>query len=69
MARAGKQINLNTADFEELADLPNVGEERAQDILEYREENGPFENWDDLLHVPGFSQRLVENLKQSGVTI
>ena len=36
-------VNLNTADLSALCTLPGVGEKRAQTILDYRTQNGPFE--------------------------
>ena len=38
-----KLININTASEAELLLLPGIGEARARSIVEYREENGPFE--------------------------
>ena len=35
-------VNINTASAEELAVLENVGEARAQAIVEYRDQQGPF---------------------------
>lgn len=31
--------------------------------------NGPFQSWDDVKQVPGFEDRIVENLQQAGLTI
>lgn len=47
-ARAEDQINLNTASEAELEKLPGVGASTAKKIIEYREQNGPYENVDDL---------------------
>ena len=35
-------VDLNTADLSALCTLPGVGEKRAQTILDYRTQNGPF---------------------------
>jgi competence protein ComEA len=62
-------MDLNTADVEELKDIPGLGEKRARDLVAYREENGEFEDWDDVRAVPGFSDELVARLQESGATI
>ena len=49
-------VNLNTADAEALTALPGIGEELAARIVEYREENGPFETAEDLTKVSGIGQ-------------
>ena len=37
-----QKINLNRAEAWLLEALPGIGETRAQDIVDYREQNGPF---------------------------
>lgn len=47
-------INLNTATAEQLAETLNgVGQARAEAIVAYREENGPFTHIDELVNVRG----------------
>ncbi|WP_369413351.1 ComEA family DNA-binding protein [Microbulbifer guangxiensis] len=47
-------VNVNSASAEELAEkLDGVGESRAQGIVEYREEHGPFTSVEQLLEVKG----------------
>lgn len=53
-------VNPNTADLEALMTLPGIGQERAEDILDYRQENGPFFCVEDLADVPGITRRMVE---------
>lgn len=59
----GERINLNTADVYELQRLPGIGEARAQDIVAYRQANGPFETVDDLDKVPGIGQGILDGLR------
>ena len=53
-------VNINTASAEQLAALPGIGEGYAQNILDYREENGPFETKQSLLNVDGIGQNRLE---------
>ncbi|PLS86713.1 MAG: hypothetical protein CYG60_05885, partial [Actinobacteria bacterium] len=41
-AQAPLLLNVNTAEAEDLEDLPEVGPSTAQSIVEYRESNGSF---------------------------
>jgi len=68
MAREERRnsVDLNTADFDTIAKLPMVGEKRAHFIVD----NRPFSNWDDMVKkVPGFSEGMVEDLKNGNATI
>lgn len=53
------RVDLNTADLETLCVLPNVGEKRAQALLEYRGTHGPFRHVADAAKVPGLSESIV----------
>lgn len=55
-------ININTATAAELQTLPGIGEGRAQDIVAYREEHGPFQALADLKNVPGIGVVIYNNL-------
>lgn len=59
-------LNLNTAGLEELTRVAGIDRERAQLLLDYRDEYGEFRTWDDVKSVPGFSQKLIELLKNAG---
>lgn len=57
----GSKVSINTASAEELAQAMNgVGLKKAQAIVSYREEYGPFKTVDDLKQVPGMGNSLVE---------
>jgi competence protein ComEA len=54
-------VNVNTADAETLSDeLTGVGMAKAQAIIEYREQNGPFRTPEDLLNVRGIGERTLD---------
>lgn len=59
---AGVRINVNDADRDTLAMLDQIGPERAQKIVEWREEHGPFRSYPDLMQVAGIGQRTMEGL-------
>jgi competence protein ComEA len=42
------QVDINTADVEELDELPEIGPSTAQSIVDYRENNGEFRTVDQL---------------------
>lgn len=57
----GTRVSINTAPAEALAQAMNgVGLKKAQAIVSYREEYGPFKTLDDLKQVPGMGNSLVE---------
>ena len=58
----GERIPVNTADVYELDRLPGIGPAKAQAIVTYREEHGPFQSTDQLLEVSGIGQATLEGL-------
>ncbi|PAA99717.1 ComEA family DNA-binding protein [Serratia fonticola] len=55
------QVSINQADAEALATVLNgVGLKKAEAIVRYREQNGPFSEIDQLQEVPGIGPSLVE---------
>ena len=61
-AQTGR-LDLNRATLEELMELPGIGETRAQRILEYREEHGPFQQASDLMNVNGIGEGIFAGLR------
>jgi len=54
-------VNINTASAEQLAEALNgVGQARAEAIVAYREENGPFTHIDELVNVRGIGLATVD---------
>jgi competence protein ComEA len=55
------KVSINQADAEALASMLNgVGLKKAEAIVRYREQNGPFSEIDQLQEVPGIGPSLVE---------
>jgi competence protein ComEA len=59
-------VDINTADAGTLAkELNGVGPARAQAIIAYRTEHGPFKSVDDLALVKNIPRKLIENNRES----
>jgi len=50
-------INLNTATIQQLQTLPGIGPTLAQRIVNFREKNHGFKRIEELLAVPGISEK------------
>ncbi len=59
----GDKININTASKELLMSLNGIGETKAESILSYREQNGPFDSLEDLMQVDGIGQGTFSKIK------
>jgi competence protein ComEA len=57
-------FNINTADLYELESLPGIGRVTALNIIDYRTQNGPFTEFDDLIKVKGIGEKKLEMLRQ-----
>lgn len=57
------KINLNEASVEEITTLNGIGPKKAQAIVDYREENGPFQQEEDLLNISGIGEKTLENIR------
>jgi competence protein ComEA len=60
---SGGLLSLNTATETELQGLPGVGPVIAQRIVAYREQNGRFEDVEDLLEVPGIGEQKLASIR------
>ena len=63
---AGETVDINRASVSELASvLKGVGESKAQAIVDYRNQNGPFSSVEQLAEVKGIGMKLIERNRAS----
>jgi len=55
-------VNVNTADAMTISEsLKGIGQKKAEALVKYRTENGPFKTINDLTNVSGIGAKTVEN--------
>ena len=60
-AFAAEPVDINSADAQTLAEgLNGVGMSKAEAIVAYRDEHGPFASAEDLAQVKGIGEKIVE---------
>jgi len=60
---ASQKVDLNRAEAWLLEALPGIGESRAKAIVAYRQQNGPFQNINELIKVKGIGATIYEQIK------
>ena len=58
-------VDLNTASQDQLEQVGGLGKERARQIIEAR----PLDSWEDVKRIEGFSDTLVNDLRQAGARV
>jgi competence protein ComEA len=57
-------VNINTADAKTISEaLSGIGLKKAETIVKYRQEKGPFKAVEDLVNVDGIGPKTVEKIK------
>ena len=57
------QVDINTADVEELDELPEVGPSTAQSIIDFRDEQGGLSSVEELDQISGIGPSTMEALR------
>ncbi|MEW5728937.1 MAG: helix-hairpin-helix domain-containing protein [Pseudomonadota bacterium] len=60
----GRKINLNTASKDELDQITGIGDDCAEQILDYRSKHGKINTIEELGNIPGFGKKAVEHLRE-----
>ncbi|UCG39712.1 MAG: ComEA family DNA-binding protein [bacterium] len=61
--RPQTKVDINRADLDQLTTLPGIGPSRAEAIVNYRLEHGPFSSVDDLAAVKGVGEGLLQKIR------
>ena len=56
-------VDINNATLDELEKLPGIGTKTAQNIIDYRDEHGPFERIEDIVNVTGIGSVTYTEIK------
>ena len=58
------KVNINTADKTALMTLPGIGASKAEDIIQYRKENGSFQKIEDIKKISGIKDAAFNKIKE-----
>jgi comEA protein len=58
-----KNVDINSADKEQLVALPGIGPKTAEAIMTYRKENGNFKSVEELTKVKGVGDKTLEKIR------
>ena len=59
----GSIVNINTANIQELCNLPGIGEATAKKIIDYRNTKGRFNTKEDIMKVNGIGTSKFQSMK------
>ncbi len=57
------KVNINQAGAEELCTLPGIGASKAESIITYRTQNGPFQSIEDIKNISGIKDAVFEKIR------
>lgn len=56
-------VNINTGTQKDLQGIRGIGSTTAKKIIDYRDQNGPFQSVDELVNISGISSGTVATIK------
>ena len=59
-----KPININTANSDELQQVPGIGPATAEKIVQMRKSYGAFKSVDDLLAIKGLGRKRLDKMRK-----
>ncbi|EEK77055.1 competence protein ComE [Bacillus cereus] len=63
VSKGDGKVPINAATKEQLEKITGIGSRKAESILKYREEHGPFQKIEDLLEIDGIGAKSLEKIK------
>lgn len=60
----GTKVELNTATKDQLLQVDGIGDKKADKIIEYRKQHGPFKNLTELKDISGIGDKTYQKLKE-----
>lgn len=63
VSKGEEKVQINAASKEQLEKITGIGSRKAESILKYREEHGPFQKIEDLLDIDGIGVKSLERIK------
>ena len=64
-----QNLDLNTATEKELSGIRGIGKDYANKIVNYRNQNGPFNSLEDLKLIPGMPGIIFDIIRRYGCTV
>jgi competence protein ComEA len=61
--QTGRMININTANEQELMELPGIGPATAKKIIDFRSTNNGFASIEDIMNVSGIGEKKFQQIK------
>lgn len=59
-----EKVNINSANFQTLLNLPGMTEDRAASLIVYRQANGLFASIDELINVKNIGPATLEKIRE-----
>ncbi|KFN01196.1 competence protein ComE [Bacillus clarus] len=64
LSKQDGKVRINAASKEQIEKITGIGSKKAESIMKYREEHGPFQKMEDLLEIDGIGVKSLEKIKE-----